>query len=606
MSQVYLKYRDLSEAELQAVQISLIKLLKNENSQSQSKLIQQELRSLTKQLKKTVTQDLLIQVFIKHQATGGLPEATSRHLAKIRLKPIRSLSGVQIITVLTKPFPCPGKCIFCPNDIRMPKSYIASEPGAQRAERNSFDPYLQTYNRLLALTKIGHLPTKIELIVLGGTWSFYPEEYQIWFIKECFRALNDFSSKKDDRQNIQDQIAKSVASNHRLNNRVVNFENIEVDGQNIKKSYNQIVSQYYLLPEKLTQLKSARKETASWSELNSEQKINEASNIRCVGLTLETRPDAIDEQEVIKTRRFGATKTQIGLQSLSDKVLDLNKRGHNTDASKKAIKLLRQAGFKIHVHWMPNLYGSDPDNDQREFLQLFSDKAYQPDELKIYPCTLIPSAELMQYFQAEKWQPYSPKELSSLLYFCLTKAPEWVRITRVIRDIPTSEMAFDQLKTNLRQQVENSIKSDKVVMRDIRAREIKNDLPHPPIKLNNIKYPSESGTNYFLQFVDKNHRILGFLRLYLPSQPSFIPELSQNAIIRELHVYGQVEPFGQQGTGSTQHRGLGKKLLVAAEKIAAEQGYAEISVISAIGTKGYYRKQGYTDGQLYQHKKLIT
>lgn len=232
----------------------------------------------------------IIGYFREYVASNPLTQADSQFIARVRMKPIRSLSGVTPITVLTKPFPCPGKCIFCPNDVRMPKSYIASEPGAQRAEVNHFDPYLQTYNRMLALHQIGHNVDKAEIIVLGGTWSIYPEEYQIWFVKRCFEALNDFGEGKDQRERIKPSVDVSdIISDKRLQG----------------KSYNETVSLLYKDQE--LEKKNRQPESATWEELFSEHRRNELGAIKCVGLVLETRPDAISKKEVITLRKLGCT-----------------------------------------------------------------------------------------------------------------------------------------------------------------------------------------------------------------------------------------------------------------------------------------------------------
>ena len=262
-------------------------------------------------------------------------EVDQRVLDRIKMRPTRTISGVTPVTVLTKPFPCPGKCIFCPNDVRMPKSYLRDEPGAQRAERNSFDPYLQTYNRLLALHNIGHNTSKVELIVLGGTWSFYPENYQIWFVKRCFDAMNDFGVE-DNRDKVQVQNDFEEADK---------APNRKIDGG--RKSYNQIINE--VVHNKGKRLIS-ESEMATWESLEIAHKQNENAQSRSVGLVIETRPDWINEAEIVKFRKLGATKIQIGIQSLDDKVMEMNKRGHGRKETENAIRLLRLGGFKVHAH----------------------------------------------------------------------------------------------------------------------------------------------------------------------------------------------------------------------------------------------------------------
>lgn len=558
----------------------------------------------------------------------GLNVVSDKLLEAIRKKPTRTQSGVAPITVLTKPFPCPGKCIFCPSDVRMPKSYLSDEPGAQRAERNWFDPYLQTYNRLQALRNIGHSVNKAELIILGGTWSFYPESYQIWFIKECFRALNDFGNK-DDRKSIEkhyDELEEKLRERSEAvltndpNENQSRMEGFKIEGNKIDKTYNQTVSKLYVAPERLGGFD--KYQSASWEELFKQQKINEIAGVRNVGLVVETRPDNISEKEVIRIRKLGCTKAQIGFQSLSDDVLVKNKRGHKVDSTRKAVKLLRQAGFKIHAHWMANLYGSSVEEDKKDYDKLFSDKDFRPDELKIYPCSLISSAELMQYYKKGLWKPYSYEELLDVLSHCLLNTPEYCRLTRVIRDIPSTDIVEGNKLTNFRQIAEQKLAKAGEKSKDIRSREIKNlDFKPEDVCLEKEIYSTPVSTEIFLQFVvdadkvvDKRTgkvpeytqgtKILAFLRLSLPKTTNFIDELNNSAIIREIHVYGRVVDVGTKEEKKAQHLGLGTKLIAIAKEIAVKKDYKKLAVISAIGTREYYRGRGFSDGELYQFMNL--
>lgn len=495
-------------------------------------------------------------------------------LQKLKKKPIRTLSGVTPVTVLTKPFPCPGECIFCPVDVRMPKSYIASEPGAQRAAQNGFDPYLQVYNRLQAYTEIGHPVSKIELIVLGGTWSVYPEPYQLWFINRLFQALNDFGARQDNRPPTQ----------------TINFE----DQLDPNLTYNQHISQK-------TSYLHGEHETSTWEQLLDSHIQNQNSNCRCVGLVLETRPDNVSLSEVIRLRRLGATKIQIGIQSLNDQVLSKNKRGHTVTQTRAAISLLRQAGFKIHAHWMPNLYGSDPQNDIKDFDQLFDDPSICPDELKIYPCSLIDKTELMDVYHRGDWVPYTFDQLAQVLRHTITHTPEYCRLTRIIRDIPGTEIVSGNKTTNLRQLLEANI--DKAEMHDIRAREIKHQTIDPDsLELDISSYPTSVSVEYFLQYITLNRQIAAFLRLSLPTKVNPISELANKAIIREVHVYGQSLNVGTKAGQSPQHSGLGKKLITQAINLAKAHQFKGIAVISAIGTREYYKNRGFSLVELYQHQ----
>ncbi len=544
----------------------------------------------------------------------GLPAYDEAMLHKLRRKPVRTLSGVTPVTVLTKPFPCPGTCVFCPNDVRMPKSYLADEPGAQRAEKNAFDPYLQTYMRLQTYHNLGHSTDKIEIIILGGTWSFYPETYQIWFVKRIFDAMRDFGKGIDGRAEVVAALRqRSMFSGEQVSN-------VVIQGLTMAASYNQVVQNIYademyrsrgLVDEIISgqRERSAVDEYATWKELEGVQRENETAPCRSVGLVIETRPDHISADEVIRIRRLGCTKVQIGFQSLDDRVLEMNKRGHDVAATRRAVKLLRRAGFKIHAHWMPNLYGSSPDADRADYEKMFEDEDFRPDELKIYPCSLIESAELMQLYQGGGWRPYGHDELLELLVDCFELTPEYCRLTRVIRDIPGTDIVDGNKVTNFRQLVERELARRGSQSNDIRAREIRRDpVTDGELQLDVSEYSSGIGDEIFLQYITEERKIAAFLRLSLPAagEAPLLEELSACAMIREVHVYGLSLGFGTAMTGRAQHLGLGSRLIDKAAEIAAERGYARLAVISAIGTRDYYRARGFQDGQLYQIRDLAN
>lgn len=553
----------------------------------------------------------LIYAYRELAGTEGLPPFAESVLERLRRKPMRTRSGVTVVTILTKPFPCPGQCIFCPNDIRMPKSYLSDEPGAMRAEQNSFDPYLQTYTRLQTYYNTGHPTDKIELIILGGTWSFYPESYQIWFIKRAFDALHDFGKGIDRRLEVQVAL-REHSPFHPEQAR----SNVTVHGLEMQQSYNQVINSLYhqemQRAERLRQAlenapaeRSPIDEYATWEELEAAHLENETAACRCVGLVVETRPDHISEEEVLKTRRLGCTKVQIGFQSLNDEVLRLNKRGHKVEATRRAVRLLRLAGFKIHAHWMPNLYGSSPQADIDDYARLFDDPDFRPDELKIYPCSLIESAELMQRYEDGSWQPYTHDELLLVLTEAFKRTPEYCRLTRVIRDIPSTDIVVGNQLTNFRQITENELARQGVKSPDIRAREIgSRQVTMADLQLDELHYDGACADEIFLQFITQDRMIAGFLRLSLPKEAPLTPELDGAAMIREIHVYGQSVEIGEAGEGNAQHLGLGKQLIERAAEIAKAQGYQSLAVISAIGTREYYRKRGFVDGTLYQCRPL--
>jgi elongator complex protein 3 len=541
--------------------------------------------------KLVATKDELGRAFAQAVKNGKVEDSVVVR-QQLRSKPTRTLSGVVPVTVLTKPFPCPGKCIFCPNDIRMPKSYLSQEPGAQRASHNFFDPYLQTYNRLQAFANTGHSTDKVELIILGGTWSYYPEEFQRWFIWQCFQAMNDFGAGLDQR----DSVKQTYQKVHELflDKSVVNLHEVR------ENKYNRLVSEEYVAPERKAGLDKLQ--TCTWEELEAEQRKNETSACRNVGLVIETRPDNISIDEVMRIRRLGCTKTQIGIQSLNDEVLTLNNRGHDVAATRQAFRWLRQAGFKIHAHWMPNLYGSTPEKDKEDFAKLFADPDFHPDELKIYPCSLIETAELMEYYQRGQWQPYSHEELLDVLTFCLAQTPRYCRLTRVIRDIPSTDIVVGNKLTNFREIAQRELGERGEKGQDIRAREIRGQTWDPKtISLRKTTYETSVSTEVFLEYVTPDDALLGFLRLSLPTTTNPITELADAAIIREVHVYGLVTALGHTSPDRPQHLGLGTKLIDAAKSLTKDAGFAKLAVISAIGTREYYRGRGFTDGVLYQH-----
>ena len=524
----------------------------------------------------------------------AISEATFLDLLK--MKPTRTQSGVAPVTVLTKPFPCPGQCIFCPNDVRMPKSYLSDEPGAQRAALNRFDPYAQTWNRLLAFHRMGHPVDKIELIILGGTWTAYPRGYQIYFVARCFQAVNDFDAAEnpapyhadaDGRPDFQDLPTLPV---------------LAPDESESLNLYNHTVGAH-LRAQHGGQLLASH-QSADWPTLEAEHRVNETAPHRVVGLVIETRPDEITADEVLALRRLGATKLQIGIQSLSDSILSLNRRGHDVDTTRRALSLIRRAGFKIHAHWMANLYGATVESDIHDFEQLFSDPAVKPDELKLYPCSLIPHTPLMTHFEAGRWRPYTRAELLELLCAVMPHAPRYCRLSRVIRDIPSTHIHEGNHETNFREVAEARLAADGVRLQEIRAREIRlQTLTDDPPTLRDHRYETRVSVEHFLSF-ETDAALLGFTRLALPTSPPLTPELSGAAMIREVHVYGQSLGLGQASGARAQHRGLGSALVEHAAQRALEAGFERLAVISAIGTRVYYRRLGFVDEGLYLVRNL--
>ena len=537
-----------------------------------------------------VENDLLID-----SRFSNIEDSLSKLVSLIQMKPTRTISGVTTVTVLTKPFACPGKCIFCPNDVRMPKSYIATEPGAQRALMNRFSPYLQVYTRLKAYKNIGHPTEKIELIILGGTWSYYMEKYKLWFIHECFRAMNEFSKEVD----VKVEMVNSRDSIQTLLKNDINKKLREDLGN---KPYNHLIASKEYKSQFGENI--ASEQNVTWEDLRNQQEVNSHGKCRCVGLVLETRSDVITKKEVKMMRALGATKVQLGIQTFDDEISEMNKRGETKSQVAEAFRLIRAGGFKIHGHIMPNLYGATPEKDFEVYKELFESENFKPDELKIYPTSIIKNTELYERWKEGKYQAYSTEELVNLLANCMEVTPEYCRLTRIIRDIPSTEIEGGNKTTNLREVVEFKLKTENRGNPNIRAREIKSKkVKMEDLHLDIINYKTLETKEFFLQYITKDRKIAGFLRLSLPLNPlinEITEELNNCAMIREVHVYGPSLELSKDSSGQPQHLGLGTKLIEKAKTISKENGFDKLAVISSIGTREYYSKRGFELKDLYQ------
>lgn len=551
-------------------------------------------------------------------------EQQRRLVRTLQMKPRRTASGVATITVLTKPWKCSSNCLYCPNDLRMPKSYLADEPACQRAERTFFDPYLQVAARLKALTEMGHITDKVELIVLGGTWSDYPESYQIWFIRELFRALNDGSQAIGNlpaRKHAYE--SAGISCDPELLKAFVAEEQRRID--NRETTYNQAFDRLY--GENAAWASVSQRQKATWEELEAEQDANVDGQHRVVGLVIETRPERITPTHLAALRRMGCTKVQMGIQSLDEKVRTLNDRHTSTQQIQRAFELLRLFGFKTHVHAMVNLLGATPESDKTDYLRLCNDAAFQPDEVKLYPCVLVEGTGLCERFEDHTWQPYSEPSLVDVLVSDTCATPAFTRISRMIRDISAPDIKAGNKKVNLRQLVEQRIDSEGLATAEIRHREVSlANVAAEDLSLEVVEYETTATSERFLQWVTSQGKIAGFLRLSLPHTNAIaqlneeyeaatsktaeqrhtlpLPLQAGEAMIREVHVYGRVEKLQHAGINNAQHRGLGTKLVNRACELASRAGYQRINVISAVGTRGYYRKLGFYDNGLYQQRML--
>lgn len=472
---------------------------------------------------------------------------------------VRTLSGVTIITSLVKPYACPGKCVYCPLDVRMPKSYLADEPAAARAMGLKFDPFLQMTRRIEALEANGHPTEKIELIIKGGTWNAYPLQYQYWFILRSFEAAN---------------LGKSS------------------------------------LVSGASKLKENSPLEILKAELNQQQRKNERSKHRIIGLTLETRPDCINKHTLWQMREQGCTRLEIGVQNTDDRILELIKRGHTSEQVRLATQLAKDFGFKTDFHLMPQLPGSSPEKDLSMLRDVFEDQGFRPDMIKIYPCTVIKGSELFTWLQEGKYQPYSTGKLISILTTFKPEIPKYVRVSRLIRDIPGQHIEGGNKITNLRQVIQNELKKEGLKCHCLRCREIghvdQSTIKNLKPTLFVEKYNTNGGTEYFLSFEDNERTaVFAFCRLRIVDEPINGKVLKlYKAYIRELHTYGQLVRIGKQNKESAQHKGLGKRLMKEAEKIAKRSGALKMAVISGVGVRGYYRNLGYKLEKTYMVKTL--
>ena len=526
--------------------------------------------------------------------------ATEQALLRIlKVKPRRTASGVATITVITRPWPCSSDCLYCPNDVRMPKSYLSDEPACQRAERNFFDPYLQVRSRLVALSEMGHVTDKVELIVLGGTWSDYPRAYQLWFVSELFRAVNDFGESRvaGEHPEERDRRYRACGLTYNKDELLRRTGDVQRQVDEGLLSYNEAIRQIGG--------SDAWRAVEAWQQATTDDLLreharNEEAAHRVVGLTIETRPDLISPETAREMRELGCTKVQMGIQSLDQHILEANQRRVSVAQIADAFCALRLAGFKIQVHFMANLLGATPEADKADYLRLVSDERFLPDEVKLYPCCLVQSSRLGACYADGSWQPYSEDELMDLLVADTLATPAYTRISRMIRDISSTDIVAGNKRTNLRQMVEARIARLGAPVHEIRMREVATtDVDPAALRLDCVAYRTTVSDERFLQWMTDDGHIAAFLRLSLPREGT-------QAMIREVHVYGRVASLGSSERGGAQHAGLGRQLVEEACAQAREAGFSAINVISSVGTRGYYRNLGFGTAGLYQQRSLTA
>ncbi len=495
---------------------------------------------LTKKAQTVLPRNLELIAAYRQLIEEGKMQRSQNVLRLIQKRKVRTLSGIANITVLTKDLGCPGECIFCPTETGMPKSYLSNEPAMMRAIRNEFNAYKQVKTRLNGLVAQGHDITKIDIRTAGGTWGAVPEWYRQRFLKGIFLALNEGAGEFTPDKTVERIIKES-------------------DLQDLIKE-------------------------------------NETARCRCVGLWVETRPDWVDEEEIRKLRECGVTGVELGIQTTDDSVNAFNKRGHGLAESIRGTELCRDAGLKVCHHLMPNLPTATVESDLKSGIDLFDLEGLRPDYLKIYPTMVTPYSALEKMLKKDPGihSAYNDEILMSLLAKIKGNVPEYCRIIRVIRDIPAESVVMGSKTSNLRQIMQRS----GVVCRCVRCREIQDRIFDPQnVELRVKKYNANNAEELFISFDDAlQDKLIGICRLRLPNKPNnaIFAELKNAALVRELHVYGKQESLEKTGTsGKTQHLGYGRKLLQKAEAISKESGYNRIAVISAIGTREYYKKLGY-------------
>lgn len=522
-----------------------------------------------------------IDVFLSSES-----EEERQGLIDLKTKPMRNLSGVSVVAIMTEPRLCPhGKCIYCPGGPQsvmgnVPMAYTGQEPASMRGERCGYDAYLQVFTRLEQYVSAGHVPQKIELIVMGGTLPSYELSYQEGFVRDALCAMNDFSAM---------------------------FFSDGIDYA--------VFKEFFELPSRLDDEERTDRVHArilevkarNTDDLVSSQLHNESAHVRCVGMTMETRADFSMLTEANRMLEQGATRVELGVQSVSDEVLEYTGRSHSAQDNKDATRVLKDLGFKVNYHMMPGLPGVSYDEDLDGLRALFIDPEYRPDMLKIYPTGVFPGTVLYDYYKLGHYKPLRIDDAVPMLATFLPEVPSYVRVMRVQRDIPSHMFADGVLKTNLRQYVEDEMRARGVWPREIRYREIGLNQDRlraePDERILSIEYEASFGTEFFLSFEDvANDVLLGFVRLRFPSQSLREEVTSATAFIRELHVYGDAQLLGT--LGRDQHRGIGRKLMAEAERICAERGRDRILVISGIGVRGYYEKLGYTRMGPYMGKDL--
>jgi elongator complex protein 3 len=505
---------------------------------------------LYEELEKATTREDIERIRMKITKKYGLPKVISntdmllmikekerkRYHDLLSKKPTRTLSGVSVIAIMTSPFSCPhGRCTYCPGGVEFqsPQSYTGFEPAALRGRQNNYDSYRETKNRLDQLQRIGHPTDKIDLIVMGGTFTARSEEYQLEFIKGSMDAMNGFKSP----------------------------------------------------------------------DLNTAILENETGKNRCIGITVETRPDWFFEKEIDLSLKYGTTKIELGVQTTFNDIHKQTMRAHRIMDVIRSTKYSKDSGFKVLYHMMPGIGGPDAATDVMAFKRLFSDERLRPDMLKIYPALVVEGTGYYKDFMRGEYRSYDSEEAVELISEFFRLIPNYVRVHRIQRDIPVFKIVQGVKRSDLhdlalKRAIEKGYKIDEIRFREIgRSRQATGR-----IELRTTSYYASGGLEKFLEFVDEENKIIAFLRLRFPGNEIFRHELMNKSIIREIKTFGKEAKIDE--SGEYQHRGFGKKLLQEAEELTSEEGLNGIAVISGIGVREYFRKNGYERSGQYMTKVI--
>ncbi len=466
-------------------------------------------------------------------------EFDDREKNLLRIKPTRTISGVAVVAAMTPPDACPhGRCVYCPGgvDNNSPQAYTGHEPAALRGRNNGYDAYNQVFNRLKQLGTIGHDTSKVDLIIMGGTFTARERKFQESFVKGCLDGMN-----------------LSI-------------------GSSIEDSILQ----------------------------------NETSSRRCIGLTVETKPDWFFEREIDTSLEYGTTKVELGVQNISERVLRMNGRGHGIDEIVKSTQLSRDAGLKIVYHIMPGMIGAEFNDDMKSFELMINDPAYRPDMLKIYPTLVVKDTSIHKMWKNGYYTPMDTETAVELITNFMRDMPPWIRVQRMQRDIPVKFIEAGVKRSDIRNLVDERLRELGIRTMEIRAREIgrTQDIPDSPVLVRR-EYDAGEGKEIFLSFETSDDLLVGFVRLRIPSIYSHRKEVLGASIIREIKVFGDVVPVGERNDSRWQHKGFGSSLMEEAERISRDEyGLERILVISGIGVRDYFRKLGYERLGPYMCKKL--